>query len=223
MLNLVKMRFAQISDLVQSNGWTSLIRELVFLGRTAIVVEKDLAEVKERPGPLESSELELLEIDDEMLSSGNYPFAVRNRYLKAINRLQHGCGGYAIVRRGSNVVVGDTWHYVSEATDDPRAMHEDLRRFGFKTWKKDHVYTFDIFVAPSERKGGVSAAFQNNAMLSLRAKGYTKAFGFYWADNIQAHWCTCVTNKWKKLRSVKVSRFVMFTKAAPPRELSKGH
>jgi hypothetical protein len=215
------MRFAQIADLVRSNGWASLRRELVFLRRTAIVVEKDLSEVKDRSGPLESSELKLLEIDDQMLASGNYRFAVRNRYLKALNRLKHGYGGFAIAR--NNVIVGDTWHYTSEATDDPRAWHEDLRRFGFKRWMKDYVYTFDIFVAPSERKGGVSAAFQNNAMLRLRSKGYTKAFGFYWADNVQAHWCTCVTNKWKKVRAVPVSRFVLFTKAAPPKELSSGH
>jgi hypothetical protein len=217
MLDVVKMRVAQISELVRSTGWTSVLRELVFLKRTAILVEKDLSKVTERSGPLESSKLKLLEIDNEMLSSGSYRFAVRHRYLKALNRLKHGYGGLAIAR--NNVVVGDTWYYVTEATDDPRALHADLRRFGFKTWMKNYVYTFDIFVAPDERKGGVSAAFQNSAMLFLRSKGYTKAFGFYWADNIPAYWCTCVTNKWKKVRAVAVSRFLIFTKAAPPKEM----
>jgi len=216
MLDLITMRFAQMSELVRSTGWTSLMKELVFLKRTAIVVEKDLSEVAERSGPLESSNLKLLEIDSAMLSSGSYHFAVRNRYLKALNHLKHGYGGLAIAR--DNVVIGDTWYYASEATNDPHALHVDLRRFGFKTWMKDYVYTFDIFVAPEERKGGVSAAFQNNAMLWLRSKGYTKAFGFYWADNILAHWCTRVTNKWKKLRTVRISWFLIFTKADPPEE-----
>jgi hypothetical protein len=216
MLDVLKMRFVQISELVRSTGWTSVLRELAFLRRTAILVEKDLSEVTERPGPLESSKLKLLEIDNEMLSSGRYRFAVRHRYLKALNRLKHGHGGLAIAR--NNVVVGDTWYFASEATDDPRALHVDLRRFGFKTWMNNYVYTFDIFVAPDERKGGVSAAFQNGAMLCLRAKGYTKAFGFYWADNLPAHWCTRVTNKWKKVRDVSVSRFLIFTRAASAKE-----
>jgi GNAT superfamily N-acetyltransferase len=210
------MRLAQMSELVRSNGWGSLMKELVFLNRTAIVVEKDLSDVKERSAPLQSSELKLVEIDNQMLSSGRYRFAVKNRYLKALNHLKHGYGGLAIAR--NDVVVGDTWHYTSEATNDPNRLHVDLRRFGFKTWLKNYVYTFDIFVAPGERKDGVSAAFQNNAMLWLRSRGYTKAFGFYWADNLPAHWCTRVTNKWKKIRSVSISRFLMFTKASTPKE-----
>jgi len=216
MLDLAKMRLVHISDLVKSTGWNSLVKELVFLKRTAIVVEKDLSVVTERSGPLESSGLKLLEIDNHMVFSGGYRFAVRHRYLKALNYLKHGYRGLAIAR--DNVVVGDMWYSASETAEDPRVLHVDLRRFGFETWTKTYVYTFDIFVAASERKGGVSAAFQNNAMLYLRSKGYTKAFGFYWADNFAAHWCTHVTNKWKKIRTVNVSRFLIFTKATLPKK-----
>jgi hypothetical protein len=210
-MNAVRMRFAQVADLVSSNGWSSFLKEVLFLNRTAIVVEKDLSELTERSGPLASANLKVLEIDKDMLCSGNYRFAVSYRYLKALNYLKHGYGGYALAR--DNVVVGDTWHYVSEATEDPRDLHEDLRRYGFRGWTKNHVYTFDICVAPAERKGGVSAAFQNSTMLALRSKGYAKAFGFYWADNIPAQWCTRVTNKWKEVRAYSVSRCLMFKRA----------
>jgi hypothetical protein len=213
MLNDVRMRIAQVVELVRSNGWSSLFKEVLFLKRTAIVVEKDLSELTERPKPLASAKLKLVEIDKDMLSSGVYRFAVNSRYLKALNYLKQGCGGYALAR--DNVVVGDTWHYVSEAADDPRGLHEDLQRFGFRGWSKDYVYTFDIFVAATERKGGISAAFQNSAMLALRSKGYTKAYGFYWADNIPAQWCTRVTNKWKEVRAFSVSRCLMFKRAVP--------
>jgi len=216
MLKDVRMRVAQVADLVRSSGWRSLFKEVLFLKRTAIVVEKDLSELTERSKPLASAKLKLLEIDKDMLSSGIYRFAVNSRYLKALNYLKHECGGYALVR--DNVVVGDTWHYVAEDADDTRGLHEDLQRFGFSSWSKDHVYTFDIFVAPSERKGGISAAFQNSAMLALRSKGYTKAYGFYWADNIPAQWCTRVTNKWKEVRAFSVSRCLMFKRTAPLRK-----
>ena len=187
MLDTVKMRVAQIADSVMLHGWASLFKEAAFLKRTAMVVEKDLSEVIERAEPLANSKLALLEIDKDMLSSGVYRFAVRHRYLKALHYLKLGYGGYAIAR--DNVIVGDMWYCVSEATDDPSALHQDLGRLGFKNWLRSHVYTFDIFVAPTERKNGVSAAFQNNAMLSLRSKGYTKGYGYYWADNVPAAWC----------------------------------
>jgi GNAT superfamily N-acetyltransferase len=221
MLNDVRMRIAQVADLVRSNGWSSLFKEVVFLKRTAIVVEKDLSELTERSKPLTSAKLKLLEIDKDMLSSGVYRFAVASRYLKALNYLKHGWGGYALAR--DNVVVGDTWHYVAEAADDARGLHEDLQRFGFRGWSKDYVYTFDIFVAPHERKGGISAAFQNSAMLALRSKGYTRAYGFYWADNIQAQWCTRVTNKWKEVRAFSVSRCLMFKRVVPLRKDQAAH
>lgn len=221
MLDVVKMRLAQIVDSVRSNGWSSLFNEAVFLRRTAILVEKDLSEVVERREPLASSGLKLLEIDKAMLSSGRYRFAVTYRYLKALHHLKQGYGGFAIAR--NNVIVGDMWYYVSEATDDASVLHVDLRRFGFQNWKSSYVYTFDIFVAPSERKGGVSAAFQNNAMLCLRSKGYTKAYGYYFADNIPAVWCTRVTNKWKELRAASMSRFLIFTMVAPLPKGEAGH
>jgi hypothetical protein len=215
MLDVVKIRFAQVVELVRSNGWSSLLKKVVVLGRTAIVVEKDLSELAERPELHVSAKLKLVEIDKDMLSSGTYHFAVRSRYLKALNYVRHGYGGYALTR--DNVVVGDTWHCVAESTDDPSILHEDLRRFGFKNWTKHHVYTFDIFVAPAERKGAISAIFQNNVMLALRSKGYTKAYGFYWADNARALACTRKINTWKEIRAFSVNQFLTFQKAVPLR------
>jgi len=213
MLDVVKMRLVQIADMARSNGWASVLREMAFLHRTAIVVEKDLSEIADRPELLANANMRVVEIDRNMLSSGAYRFALRSRSLKALHNVERGYGGLALVR--DDVVIGDTWYWVSKSTDDLRLLHVDLRRFGFKSWSQSYVYTFDIFVAPAERKGGISAAFQNGAMLFLRAKGYTKAFGFYWADNISAHWCTRVTNKWKKLRAARASRFLIFTRTVP--------
>lgn len=207
----LKLRLAQISEMARSNGWMSVVKEMIFFNRIAIVVEKDLSEIVEHPELLQALKMTVIKIDTEMLSSGNYYFAVRSRQLKAHHYLEVGYGGFALVR--DQKVIGDTWYVPSKATDNARLLHKDLGTFGFRSWSANHVYTFDIFVAPEERKGKIAPAFQNVAMLLLRAKGYTKAFGFYWADNIPAHWCTRVTNKWKKLRSVSVSRVVLLQKA----------
>jgi hypothetical protein len=208
--NLVHMRWAQISELIQSNGWSYLFREALFLGRTAVIVEKQLSEVAYRPEPLKRLGLKVVEIDLDMIASGSYRFALEYRHLKALRYLRNGYGGFGLAR--SNVIVGDQWYYFAETTDDPRVLHEDLRRFGFRSWTDSDAYTFDIYVAPSERKQGVSAAFQNNGMFHLRSKGFTKAYGFYFADNIPAFWCTRITNKWTELRRARISRFLLFKK-----------
>ena len=214
MLNRIKLRLVQITELIRSKGWSGFVQNVIFYNRTFVVVEKDLTQVTERPGPLASSNLKLIEIDKDMLSSGDYRFAVPSRYLKALSYVRRGYKGHGLVR--DHVVVGDTWYYVWDTTNDPRPLHRDFRRFGFKTWQSSYVYTFDIFVAPEYRSGGVSAAFQNNAMLALRSKGYAKAFGFYMADNVRAQWCTRVMNRWKEVKKVSVSRFLIFTRVTQP-------
>jgi hypothetical protein len=209
MLHILKMRAVQIRDLVRSNGLRSVLKEVVFFQRIAMVVEKDLGEIQDRPEVLVNSNLRIVELDLGLLTSDVFEFTLPSRKLKALHNLKEGYGGIALVR--GNRIVGDTWHWASESTNIPRDLHADLRRFGFRTWRQEYVYTFDIFVDPAERKSGISAVFQNSAMLHLRSKGFTKAYGFYWADNIPAHWCTRITNKWQKVRDVRMSRFVFFT------------
>ena len=213
MLNQAKMRLAQIEYSIRSDGWNALLEEIVYRGRTAILVEKDLSEVVVRPEPLSSLQLKLIELDRQTLRGGGYRFAVAHRCLKAVHYVENGYSGFAIAR--NNIVVGDMWCYIAKATEDPSHLHADLRQFGFRSWQENEVYTFDIFVAPSERKQGVSAAFQNNAMAVLAAKGYAKAYGYYFADNVPAQWCTRVTNRWKELRAVRVSRLLVFTRVVP--------
>jgi hypothetical protein len=209
MLDILKMRAAQFRDLARLNGWRFVLKELVFLHRPAIVVEKDLSEIPDRPEVLVSFGLKVVEINEDLLADRNYEFALKSRRLKAQRNLKRGHGGVALVR--GNLIIGDTWYWAADSVENLHTLHPDLRRFGFQNWSKDYVYTFDIFVVPNERRGGISPAFQNSAMLHLRSKGFTKGYGFYWADNIPAHWCTRVTNKWRKLREVKVNRFVLFT------------
>lgn len=217
MFDRLRMRQTQIAEMVQSKGWRFVFKEMIFLHRIAIVVEKDLSEIQDPSKLLARSSLKVVEMNHDMIERGTYDFALRSRKLKALRNLKRGYGGMALIR--DNRIIGDTWHWASDSTDDPRLLHGDLRRFGFRRWAKNYVYTFDIFVAPTERKSGISAAFQNSAMLHLRAKGFTKGYGFYWADNIPAHWCTRVTNKWKKVCEVPVSRCLFLTWAdALPKE-----
>ena len=72
-LDVTKMRLAQIADVIKTNGWSALVRDTVYFGRIAIFVEKDLAEIRERAEPLASSGLTMVEIDQDMLRLGGHP------------------------------------------------------------------------------------------------------------------------------------------------------
>jgi hypothetical protein len=213
MLNTVKMRVAENIYSATSSGLRSYLKEIILSRRRCVLVEKVLSEVVERPEPLVRSQTKLVEISKDMLSSGAYRFALHHRYLRALHYLGLGYGGFGLAR--DKIIVGDMWYCFGEPTVDPADLHAHLRWFGFKTWRKDEVYTFDIFVAPTERQQGASAAFQNNAMVSLAAKGYVKAYGSYFADNVPAVWCTRVTNKWKEVRAVDINRLLMFRRINP--------
>ena len=213
MLNAFKMRIAQVSEFVYSSGWRSTFHELFFFRRTAVIIEKDLSEIFERPEPLVRSNLSIREIDQAMLESGEYRFAVKSRYYKAVKYLKQGCGGFVLVR--DRLILGESWHWTSESTSESRKLHEDLRCFGFKNWNKADVYTFDMFVTLDERKAGVSAAFSNNVMVLLREKGFRRTIAFYWADNLRAYWCHRATNKWNEMGRVNISRFLVFRIRSP--------
>jgi acyl carrier protein len=217
MVSVLRMRAAQVSDIVRMDGLAALCKQIAFVNRSAIVVEKDLGEIVDRPAPLETANLKVVELQRNLVASGAYRFQLVSRRLKALYRLEQGFSGFALVR--GDLVVGDMWCSSSETESDPKRVHADLGRFGFTQWDKTSVYAFDIFVVPSERKLSVAAAFRNAAMLKLRAKGFRKGFGFYWADNLLAHWCTHVLNKWNGVKIVKVSRFFLLTVAYPSQKL----
>jgi len=215
MFDVLRMRAAQVADVLRTDGVVFLCKQVAYLNRSAIVVKKELAEIVDRPAPLEAANLMVVELERNSVASGALRFALTSRRLKAQHLFDHGYTGFGLVR--GDTVVGDMWCCFSETESDPRRVHIDLRRFGFTEWDKSCVYTFDIFVAPAERKSGVAAAFQNAAMLKLRARGFQRGYGFYWADNLQAHWCTRVMNKWSRIKIVKISRLLVLTVAYPSR------
>lgn len=57
MLAILKMRMTQIAELVQSNGWHFVLKEMLFRHRTAILVEKNLFEIPDHPEILAGSNL----------------------------------------------------------------------------------------------------------------------------------------------------------------------
>ena len=215
MINLLIMRVIQILEFIRSNSWSSFLREVVYINRKAIVVEKDLHEVNDSTDFLQRSNIQFIEITPETYANNNYQYLFKNRYLKALHYLKKGFGGHAIVR--GNKIIGDIWYFASNKSEH-LPDHPDIHWLGIK-WSQDYVYCFDIFIVPDERGNNLAAPFQNSAMYSLRNKGYLKAYAYYWADNIPAVWITRVINKWKELKTLRVNRFLFLKKVVSESEI----
>ncbi len=207
MIDVIRMRSIQIYEFVRTNGWSSFFREFVYRRRKAIVVRKALRETKDRTEALKQFNVEFIEIDSESIARRKYQYRFKNRYLKALYYLGKGYGGHAIVK--GNEIIGDIWYF---APDRSPGGHPDPPWLDIQLSSSD-IYSFDIFLVPSERGNNFAALLQNNAMHALYKKGYENAFAFYWADNIPAVWNTRVVNHWKELKSLRMNRFLFLRKS----------
>jgi hypothetical protein len=196
------MRLLQSLELIRTKGWSEFLRGLIYINREAILYEKDLREVKENSDLLKKENVNFVEMMPGTIN--DYEYTTKSRYHKALIYCDKGYQGYAITRE--NRIIGDTWYYSSKLSDKPI----DIKWLGFKNWSKDDIYTFDIFLVPEERGKYLSSILQNMAMYSLGRKGYLRAYTFVFSDNIPSIWMTRVTNKWREIGRIRVSRFVFF-------------
>lgn len=215
MIDLLKMRCIQILEFIRSNGFSSFWREYAFVKRKAVIVMKDLHEAPDRSDYLSRLNIDLVEITPEILPLSKYHSDFKNRYFKALHYISKGYEGHAIIK--GNTIIGDMWYF------DPHKLnggtyHRDLDWLGIRL-PEGAVYSFDIFVIPGERGNNVSSTFQNNTMYLLRIKGYTRAYAYYWTDNVPAVWNTKVINKWKELEKLTVSRFFWYRRVTGKSEL----
>jgi len=213
MIHTVKMRIIQVYEFIRSNGWLSFLREVIYINRKAIVVEKNLHEVNDSVDLLQRSDVSFIEITSETFTNNNYRYLLKNRYLKALHYLKKGYIGYAIVRE--NKIIGDIWHFTSKRGAH-LSYHPDIYWLGIKYTEND-VYSFDMYIIPDERGNNLSIFLQKEALSSLYRKGYTRAYGFYWADNIPALWVNR-TLKWKELKILRLNRFLFFKKVVSESE-----
>lgn len=200
------MRSIQTYEFIRMNGWSSFFRETFYRGRRAIIFEKDLLATSDHTEAIKLCGAEMIEITAESIAGERYYYRYRNRLLKAGHYLEKGYAGYGAVR--GKEVVGELW-YCTDPPADGNRHHPDLAWLGITLSPKD-VYAFDMFLTPGERRGNnLAGSFQNQALYSLRKKGYLRAFAYVWADNSPALWNTRSINKWKEIRTEKMTRFLI--------------
>lgn len=207
MLRYCKMRVVQVIDTLRRGSMKALLRETFYLNREAVPVEIELTAlrpVEDFPRPAGEK---VLEITRELLEGRPLAYPVRSRELKALDYLRRGYRGYALLK--GDTVTGDIW-CADAAIGNQGQKHPDEAWLGVRC-RDGEVYTFDMFVDPEKRGGNAAAALQNGALHALRKEGFTKAYGFFWSDNVPALWVHR-TLHWRELARVRASRLLLSRK-----------
>lgn len=207
MLQYCKMRVVQAIDTVRRGSVKALLRETFYLNREAVPVEIELSAlrpVEDFPRPGDET---VLEVTRELLESRPLAYPVRSRHLKALDYLKRGYRGYALLK--GDLVTGDIW-CADSGNGYQGQKHPDEAWLGVRC-REMEVYTFDMFLDPVRRGGNAAAALQNGALHALKQEGFTKAYGFFWSDNVPALWVHR-TLRWRELARVRASRLLLSRK-----------
>lgn len=207
MFQYCKMRMVQVIDTVRLGSINNLLKETVYLHREAVPVEIELSGLRPLEDFVRPPDEEVVELTPELLDRRKLCYPVRSRELKTRNYLKRGYHGYALLK--GDEVAGDIWCADSADARDGR-RHPDERWLGIRC-RDGEVYTFDMFIHPARRGGNIAAALQNGALHALREKGFTKAYGFFWSDNVPALWVHR-TLRWHELGRVTACRLLLSRK-----------
>jgi len=202
MVRYAIMRLVQFIETSKLDGFRTAIHDWFYINRTAIVVEKDLGALSSIKNNLANLNVELKEISEDIFYSLRTDYALKNRYLKAKQYLGKGYRAFAIIR--ANKIIGDIWY----AIITPSQTHPDLKWLGIICNNND-IYMFDMYIHPKERGKFLAVSLQYEALQKLREKGFQKAYGFFWLDNVPASW-THRTLKFKEIKKVEMLRFLTF-------------
>lgn len=206
MLRYCKMRLVQASEKVLVGGWRGLLRDIFYLNRVAVPVEISLDALRPVTDFTRPVDEEVLELNTDLVTE-RLAYPAKSRYLKALEYMGKGYRGFALVKGGT--VAGDIWCADSRLAAGA-CNHPDELWLGIEC-APGEAYTFDMFVDPEHRGGNSAAALQNGALHLLRKRGITKAYGFFWADNVPALWVHR-TLRWRELDRVKASRLLLSRK-----------
>ena len=201
------MRITQVYETVKHNGISSLLNQIFYFDRIAVVVERDLLEIAVNKQNSYSSDVEVVELNQEILDTKNFFYPLRNRYMKAVHYFENGYGCCALVR--NEEIIGDIW-FAIPVKNSLSTCHADCKWLQIKC-AEDQAYTFDMFLNPAERGNNLATLLQTSALTTLRKKGYSKAYGYYWNDNMPALWVHRI-GKWTEMKRLKVNRFLFFKK-----------
>ncbi len=182
MLDRLSLNLTMLAEKAKSDGFFKSFSQAVYHRQKAVPAFRDLATMKPERHPLSEFGCTLIEISRED-PGPPLEYALKSRKMKVPINFAGGFRSFVMIRE--NKVVGDIW-YVPGSADNPRPC-DDLELLGIDI-KPDEVYAFDMFVPQEARGKDLTTTFMGSVLRRLRDMGYTKAYGYYMADNVPALW-----------------------------------
>lgn len=185
------------------DGFKDMLREMVYLKRTMIVIEKEIGSSR----PVRDNELNFVVVDGRLLKE--------NREKCEWPLIRHYCS------RGASCVMAYLGGRLAGYQFYTQDNHfPDLLKIGISLTRQE-AYLFDLFVFPEYRGTEITKKIVDWTFQHLRRQGITKIYGFYFADNIRSLWWHKAVLKCKEVMRIKASRllFLEWTdreKSSPP-------
>ena len=173
------------------DGMRDMLRELVYVNRTMVVIEKDIRE--SRPAP--ESEIRFEVVDNSNLKEygGRAEWRIVSHYCRR--------GARCVMAYREDTLLGYQF-YTRENS------FRDLLKMGV-SMGKDEAYLFDLFVFPEHRGTDVPKVITAWTFNHLVSEGISKIYGFYYSDNIRSLWWHRAVLKCKELKRIRVNRIFM--------------
>jgi len=181
--------FDKLLRTLTSEGLRETLRELIFLNRTLVIIEKEIG-----PAPrLLGEDMQVVMANGENFRECQEQYGI-NLYL-----CQRGATGLLLCKQG-HLVGFQFW------TRDCRLNF--LEQFGISL-NKDEAYLFDFFVFPAFRgtlAAKILSAETHNLLIS---EGVRKFYGAYYLDNLKALWWHRAFLKCREIKRVTFSQFLI--------------
>lgn len=184
MLKSLKVRVYQIIEIWKKKGLFPLFKEILYINRELVLVEKSLVEFTPKKKLNGKNKLKLIEKPEQIIKDKEFIFPDKIRFLKMNKNLAKGYNGFAFIK--NNHMIGDVW-FIKCNEDGDLPYHPDLKWLGVKI-DIGQAYMFDAFIKPDERGGGNINNFLNQTLTVLKNMSIEKVYGYYLSDNLPAMW-----------------------------------
>jgi GNAT superfamily N-acetyltransferase len=170
------------------DGMKEMLRELVYVNRTMVVIEKEIQESR----PAQESGIRFTVVDSRNLKE----YSERNEW----RLVSHYCsrGARCVMAYRGDDLLGYQF-YTRENS------FRDLLKIGI-SMKTNEAYLFDLFVFPEHRGTDVPKLITAWTFNHLVSEGISKIYGFYYSDNIRSLWWHRAVLKCRELKRIRAHR-----------------
>jgi GNAT superfamily N-acetyltransferase len=170
----------------RTDGFKDMLREMVYVNRTMIVIEKDIRQ----SGSVQDDDLRFVVLDGKNKRDVECEWPLARHYCSK--------GARCILAYRGDRLVGHQF-YTQENS------FPDLVKLGLSL-NRNEAYLFDLFVFPEHRGTDVAKKIVSWTFQHLLLQGITKIYGFYFSDNLQSLWWHRAILKCKELKRLRVHR-----------------